>query len=290
MKYDFARLFTRAKAIAAAHGIPTLTRVEVRFARRLLKEMVDNEQDQIVFFEGDRGSAKSFACGRLSQALGIILAAIGAWKDPTDRTTLTFDSRDFAEQIGAYEQLRMFDVRMFEEPQTGEASQYRQQTLEGQLISSAVQAWRERQQIFLVTAASGSKLNIGLREMKTYLLIPPTNRWRRYVLSGYTSGRGRNLNRKERKSAWDLKACEFNPTLNKSVCRWIREKDRRTRKTRRLQFIYFRHPGRAWEKEYLARKPPELGRIFRRRYEDLPWVQARREAEEGRRRVEEEVF
>lgn len=251
--------------------------------------MDSNQQDQIIFVEGDRGSGKSLAGGRLGQAIGICLTAVGAWEHPTDRWFLTFDSRDFAEQIGAYDRLRMFDVRMFEEPQTGEASQYRQQTLEGQLISSAVQAWRHKQQIVIVTAASGSKLNIGLREMKTYLLVPPSDKWRRYVLGGYTGGRARNINKRERKSAWDLKACHFSATLNKSIAQWIREKDTRTGKTRRLQFLYLRHPGKAWEEDYEARKPIELGRIFRRRYEQLPWVEAARIAEEEAE-VAEEVF
>lgn len=287
---NFRNLFSLAKKVAEDYSLPVLTRSEVRFCRRLLKEMDDNAQDQIVFVEGDRGSGKSLAGGRICQGLGICLKALGVWEKPSDRWTLTFDSRDFAEQIGDYDSLRMYDVRMFEEPQTGEASQYRQQTLEGQLISSAVQAWRHKQQIFLVTAASGSKLNIGLRQMKTYLLTPPLDKWRRYVYSGYRSGRGRNLNKKARKSAWDLKACEFSPSINDSICRWVREKDSRTGKKRRLQFIYLRHPGVVWEERYEERKPVELGRIFRRRYEELPWVEARREAEEKARSVEEDIF
>lgn len=290
MSLNLGRLYPRSKEVARAYRLPIPTTLEVRFARRVLKEMDDNAQDQIIFVEGDRGSGKSLAGGRVCQVLGIALNAIGLWDRPDDRWTLTFDSRDFAEQIGDYENLRGYDVRMFEEPQTGEASQYRQQTLEGQLISSAVQAWRHKQQIFLVTAASGSKLNIGLREMKTYMLTPPSDKWRRYVYRGYTSGRGRNLNRKERKTAWDLKWCQFNPTLNKSICRWVREKDTRTGKTRRLQFLYLRHPGRSWEEAYEKRKPAELGRIFRRRYEELPWVEARRRAEEESAIVEDDIF
>lgn len=246
--------------------------------KRLIDEMFRNQQDQIVFIEGDRGSGKSYTGLRLNECIQVLLVTLGLHENQDHHWLLTFDSRDFADAIGNYNDLRFMDLKMYDEPGTGETSHLRQLTLEGQLIGSGVQAFRHKQQILTFAVPSDSKVNLGLRDFKTYLLQPPPPKWRRYIPKAFRHGKMANINKKERTIVWLLKACRFEAALNKSLEFFIRERNTTTGWTEVKNLLIFRHPGKRWTEAYEERKPRDLGRVFRRRYEELGWVKQEKEA------------
>lgn len=285
---DWKRLYERTCETATRYKIPKPRREEYRFAKYLIDEIFTNKQDQIIYFEGDRGSGKSWAAGRLAELFQLILVTLGVHQNMKDGNYMTFDSREFVEWARKYEDLRFCDIRFYDEPGTGELGKHRQLTLEGQLASGIVQAWRHRQQILILATPSDSETNLSLRIYKTWALKPPTWRWRRYVRKGYTQGRARNLNKKLGVSVWDVKACEYDPDIG-SLEKWKRAKHARTGRRYKKQMVYFKKPSQKWIDAYEKRKPQDIGEVFERRYHDLPWVKAeeKRDSDSYSRKKEE---
>lgn len=286
VKYNWKSLYSRCNEIAKRFKIPRIRKGEFWYVNRIVREVFANKQDQIIMVEGDRGVGKSYAGMRLAECIQVYLIALGLKKEIDERFSMAFDSREFAMVVGDYDSLDFCDVRFFDEPGLSETSHLRSLTKEGALIATAVQGWRFKQQILVMAIPSDRKMNIGLREFATYLLMPPTPKWKRYVPRRFRSGRGKNIDKRKKESIWDVKTCEFDPESNKAIRKWIREKNPRTGQTERSQFLILRHPNKRWVDMYEKRKPQDLAAVFRRKYEELKWV--KQESEEEVKKPENE--